>query len=265
MRQGEGPILRSLVTAVAAGAVIGAAASGMFQGEADRDDASSTNPATYRLTARNMDPPVHGGTVPSLPQMIVGRASVIDADTIKIRGQSIRLFGIDALEDGQKCLAGGERQRCAQRAALALADKIGRRNVACEKRDRDRYGRIVGVCHAGGENLNAWLVAEGWALAYRRYSRLYVGEEDAARRARKGIWRTRFVKPWEARRGRRLGEQIASRRCAIKGNIASDGERIYHVPGGYYYHRTRISESEGERWFCSEEAARAAGWRRALR
>jgi len=199
------------------------------------------------------------------PGTIVGRATVIDADTIKIRGRSIRLFGIDALEDGQKCLIADKRQRCAQRAALALADKIGDRNVVCDKRARDRYGRIVGVCRVRNVNLNAWLVAKGWALAYRRYSRLYVEHERAAQQAKRGIWQTRFVKPWQARRGKRLGQRMVQRRCAIKGNIGGDGERIYHVPGGYYYARTRIDEADGERWFCSEAEARGAGWRRAFR
>lgn len=53
-----------------------------------------------------------------------------------------------------------------------------------------------------------------------------------------------------------------SRACNIKGNVSTRGERIYHVPGQRYYYETRISASHGERWFCSEEEARAAGWRR---
>jgi hypothetical protein len=53
--------------------------------------------------------------------------------------------------------------------------------------------------------------------------------------------------------------------CRIKGNVASDRERIYHVPGGQLYSRTQIDESKGERWFCSEEEAQAAGWRKSLR
>lgn len=50
--------------------------------------------------------------------------------------------------------------------------------------------------------------------------------------------------------------------CNIKGNVSTRGERIYHVPGQDYYDETRISAAHGERWFCSEEEARAAGWRR---
>ncbi len=248
-----------------AGAAAGFGAAWLVSAPHPAEKPSDLVPGTYSLVPPAS--PLQGSALPPPEaQTIIGRATVVDGDTIKIRDKSIRLFGVDALESGQHCVADGKRQRCAQRAALALADKIGARNVACEKVDRDRYGRIVGVCHAGGVNLNAWLVAEGWALAYRRYSRLYVEAEQIARFARKGIWRTRFVKPWDARRGERLdGNPDAERACPIKGNIAADGERIYHVPGGYYYGKTQIDEASGERWFCSESEARAAGWRRASR
>ncbi len=197
---------------------------------------------------------------------VAGRASVIDGDTIEVHGQRIRLHGIDAPESAQLCLTEDKRWRCGQQAALALDDKIAGRPVACAEKDRDRYGRIVAVCRAGGQDLNAWLVAEGWALAYRRYSTDYVDEEGTARAARKGVWRGPFVPPWDWRRGQRL-EATASEPgdCRIKGNISSKGERIYHVPGGRYYERTRINTSKGERWFCSEADAQAAGWRRSRR
>jgi len=197
---------------------------------------------------------------------IAGRASVIDGDTIEIHGQRIRLFGVDAPESAQFCLADNNRWRCGQQAALALDSKIAGRPVACAEKDRDRYGRIVAVCRADNEDLNAWLVAEGWALAYRQYSTNYVGSEEAARSARKGVWRGTNVPPWDWRRGQRL-EATASKPgdCRIKGNISSKGERIYHVPGGRFYERTRIDTSKGERWFCSEDEAKAAGWRRSRR
>ncbi|MBB4189595.1 hypothetical protein GGE07_006291 [Sinorhizobium terangae] len=54
--------------------------------------------------------------------------------------------------------------------------------------------------------------------------------------------------------------------CAIKGNISyNTGERIYHLPGQEYYSQTRVNYLDGEQWFCSEEAARAAGCRKAYR
>ena len=199
---------------------------------------------------------------------VTGSARVIDGDTLDVGGVRIRLHGIDAPESGQSCRAGGNRWSCGRDAARALAGRIGGRSIACQERDRDRYGRVVAVCSASGMDLNAWMVAEGWAFAYRRYSNAYVGEESAARAARRGVWRGEIVPPWEWRKGKRLGgtrttaRKESSGRCSIKGNIGKNGTRIYHVPGGRYYEQTRINTSKGERWFCTENEARAAGWRR---
>ena len=75
---------------------------------------------------------------------------------------------------------------CGGLARVRLEERISGRTVVCEERDRDRYGRIVAVCRAGGEDLNAWMVSEGWALAYRRYSEAYVEEEAGAKAAQQG-------------------------------------------------------------------------------
>ena len=200
-----------------------------------------------------------------------GLARVVDGDTLNVDRVRVRLHGIDAPESAQRCRASGRLWPCGQDATRALARRIGGRPVACEERDRDRYGRVVAVCTVAGRDLNRWMVAEGWAFAYRRYSRDYVAAEFRARAARRGIWRGEAVAPWDWRRGKRLSGSGApaprrdGRGCRIKGNIGGDGRRIYHVPGGQYYDRTRIDTSRGERWFCSESAARAAGWRRSRR
>ena len=214
---------------------------------------------------------------------LVGRARVIDGDTIEVASARIRLFGVDAPESAQRCLAGSSRWSCGEQATRALAGRIDGRSVACEERDRDRYGRVVAVCRHGAQDVNAWLVREGWAMAYRRYSRDYVDEEAAARGAQRGLWRGEFVPPWDWRRGDRLkeaspGDRVKATRDAprvaapdrgawnIKGNISQNsGKRIYHMPGDRDYVRTRISTSRGERYFCTEAEARAAGWRRAGR
>ena len=119
-------------------------------------------------------------------------------------GTQVRLYGIDAPERAQRCRAGGRRWPCGRDATRALSMQIGGRTVVCEERDRDRYGRSVGVCRAGGEDLNASMAAAGWAFAYRRYSLSYLPEEWAARAAERGIWRGDVVPPWDWRRGRRL-------------------------------------------------------------
>ncbi len=74
----------------------------------------------------------------------------------------------------------------------------------CEDLGRDRYKRIIGRCTVAGEDTGAWMVSQGLALAYRRYSLDYTGQEAEARAARRGIWAGEFVKPWQWRRGKRL-------------------------------------------------------------
>lgn len=201
----------------------------------------------------------------AVAENITGVPSVIDGDTIDIHGQRIRLHGIDAPESKQICVSGGEKYRCGQRAALALSDRIGRGSVTCEAKDTDRYGRVVAVCFKGQEDLNGWLVSEGLAVAYRRYSQVYVTHEVQAKSMPLGLWAGEFVMPWDWRRGKRLvSEQVSTNPgdCVIKGNISSKGARIYHVPSGRWYDRTKIDEAKGERFFCSEAEATAAGWRR---
>lgn len=217
---------------------------------------------------------------------IIGRPSIADGDTLVIRDVRIRLHGIDAPESGQNCEdAGGKSYRCGQHAALALADHIGEAPVTCEPRDTDRYGRTVAVCRKEGEDLNAWMVSQGHAIAYRRYSEEYVLLESKARLAKRGIWAGVFEIPSDWRRCKR-GEGVETRpeaarqvpegpeaplpktgppmeqaACQIKGNISAEGKRIYHLPGTSAYEKTRIDDASGERWFCSEDEAQKAGWR----
>jgi hypothetical protein len=148
---------------------------------------------------------------------------------------------------------------------------VTRSRTHCEPRSRGRYGRTVAVCAVAGQDVGAWLVRDGWALAFRTYSLDYIDEEEAARTATRGLWRGTFTPPWQWR-----AEQYAQRRpsapapesrgphgCRIKGNVNAKGEGIYHLPGDRDYEATRIDPSRGERWFCSEDEAKAAGWRRA--
>ena len=132
---------------------------------------------------------------------IAGRASVIDGDTIEVAGQRVRLHGIDAPESGQMCRTGsGAEVRCGRDAAFALADRVGSRPVACDVVDIDRYGRYVAVCFQDGDDLNAWMVLQGHALAYRSFSDDYIPHERAARSRGNGIWAYEFEKPWRWRR-----------------------------------------------------------------
>ena len=128
---------------------------------------------------------------------------VIDADTVDVDGVRWRLHGIDAPEARQTCRAWGLTWNCGAAATDALRSRSA--GMSCEGGETDRYGRLVGVCSSGGEDLNAWLVTNGWALAYRRYADDYADEEEEARSNGRGIHAGEHLAPWDWRRGERLG------------------------------------------------------------
>ncbi len=194
---------------------------------------------------------------------MAGIPRVIDGDTIEVHGQRIRLHGIDAPESAQRCIVRGKTYPCGEIAAGALKDLTAGIEVRCEQVDVDRYGRVVATCYDNHDfDVNRNMVYTGWALAYRRYSTRYVATEDDAREAGRGLWRGVFVAPWDWRRGKRLQTAaMPDSGCLIKGNVSKSGERIYHTPGGRWYDQTKITPEKGERWFCTEAEAQAAGWR----
>lgn len=203
---------------------------------------------------------------PVAAETFAGRALVIDGDSLAIAGRRVRLHGIDAPEARQTCTgADGRDWPCGTWATRQLTALAGGRQAVCEEIATDRYGRSVAHCRVGGQDLGRALVRAGAATAYRRYSDAYVQDEAEARRAARGIWQGPMQPP-EAHRAATRSEnpQAPLAGCGIKGNISASG-RIYHLHGQADYDRTRIDEGRGERWFCSEAEARAAGWHRARR
>jgi endonuclease YncB( thermonuclease family) len=131
----------------------------------------------------------------------IGPARVVDGDTIHIGETKIRLHGIDAPELKQTCKTKkGQTQLCGQLAKQSLEAQVRGQQVRCEGDERDRYGRLIAVCYVGPFNINERMVADGWALAYRQYSKDYVRAENFAKARKEGMWRTEFVPPWEWRR-----------------------------------------------------------------
>jgi endonuclease YncB( thermonuclease family) len=213
----------------------------------------------------------------------VGIPRIIDGDTVQIGNAKIRLQGIDAPETDQICLdANRKRWNCGLEARDRLIAKGGSKLWSCRSSSVDRYGRALASCEADATDLNRWLVRNGWALSFTRYSHDYDVEERVARAEKAGLWSGAFIAPWDWRHRNIETEVLGavsvpidaqslllatapdapSPNCAIKGNVSRNGECIYHLPGGRYYNTVKMEKGKGKRWFCSELEAEAAGCRR---
>jgi endonuclease YncB( thermonuclease family) len=194
-----------------------------------------------------------------------GPAFAVDGDTLDVAGSRVRLEGVDAPEIGQMCNGGsGGTWACGKDARRALEMLANSGEVACENKGLDKYGRHLGVCFAGGKDLNAEMVRMGLAWAFVKYSATYVAEEAEAKAAQRGIWKNETEPAWIYREKRWANaEQAAPSGCAIKGNVSDKGQ-IFHLPWSPWYDKVRVEVEKGERWFCSEAEALSAGWRPAI-
>ena len=127
---------------------------------------------------------------------IYGLPIITDGDTIKILNNKIRLHGIDAPEKKQKCTKNKKKYNCGVVATKALTKKIGKKLVKClTQKNKDRYNRFIGTCFVDGTDLNKWMVRNGHAIAYRRYSKDYILDEEYAKKNKLGLWSGTFLKP----------------------------------------------------------------------
>lgn len=196
---------------------------------------------------------------------LFGQARVIDGDTIELEGQRVRLHGIDAPESKQRCQEKNRKSYpCGKLATNALSSFVRGKQLRCEGRERDRYGRLIAKCFIKKIDINEQMILNGWALAYRKYSHDYIQQESVAKKFKQGIWKGDFTQPWQWRRGKRLADfsETDLISCTIKGNVNAKGERIYHLPGGQFYERVKIKPDQGDRCFKTEAEARAAEFRR---
>jgi len=127
---------------------------------------------------------------------IFGVPVITDGDTIKILNNKIRLHGIDAPEKNQTCVRNKKVYNCGTIATKTLIKKIGKNKVKClTQKNKDRYNRFIGVCFVKKDNLNKWMVRNGYAVAYKRYSKDYVLDEEFAKKNKLGLWSGTFLKP----------------------------------------------------------------------
>ncbi|MDM9644342.1 thermonuclease family protein [Rhizobium sp. S163] len=124
-----------------------------------------------------------------------GRFHAADGDSLAIGEERMRLKGIDAPELAQTCERGGARWPCGQEAKRLLQSLIAADDARCVGTERDRFQRLLVVCHADGTDINAMMVRRGMAVSYGAY-----GDEEAEARAEKaGLWAGAFERPRDFR------------------------------------------------------------------
>jgi len=195
---------------------------------------------------------------------------VVDGDTIEIEGgEKVRYIGIDTPEtvDPRKTV-----QCFGVEASAKNKELIEGKEVRLEKdiTDRDKYNRLLRYVWADDTLINLELVKQGFAYSYSyppdiKYQDQFVKAQGEAREAKRGLWnacQSDSRVPGDI--SLPVPEEEPTGSCVIKGNISASGEKIYHLPDCGSYSKTQINESRGEKWFCAETEAQAAGWREAL-
>ena len=128
-----------------------------------------------------------------------GKPRVIDGDTLEVRGQRIRLFGVDAPELGQPWRDAKDAEHDAGNAAkAALSSLIEGKRITVKALHEDQYKRLVAVVKVNGRDVARSLVIQGWAFAApgsKRYRRI----GQSARRRRRGFWKGQITMPWDYR------------------------------------------------------------------
>ena len=142
-------------------------------------------------------------------KIISGIAKVTDGDTIIIDKKKIRLLGIDAPEKKQKCsktwltisfISFSKDYSCGQISSDKLKKRINNKVLICKWSNKDRYKRFIAECFENKTNINAWMVRNGYAVAYTKYSKKYVAQENIAIKDKLGLWSGTFEMPWDWRK-----------------------------------------------------------------
>ena len=142
-------------------------------------------------------------------KMISGIAKVTDGDTISVNQTKIRFLGIDAPEKKQKCqktwlsisfLSFKKNYACGEVSTNKLKNKINNQFIICQWTNKDRYKRLIAECFKDKININAWMVRNGYAVAYTKYSKKFVAQENIAKKEKSGLWAGTFEMSWDYRK-----------------------------------------------------------------
>tara|TARA_A100000164_G_C21652879_1_gene651124 strand:- start:136 stop:639 length:504 start_codon:yes stop_codon:yes gene_type:complete len=142
-------------------------------------------------------------------EVISGIARIIDGDTIKIDNRKVRLHGIDAPEIKQLCqriflsisfISFEKNYECGEVSKKKLESYVKNNLIKCKIEGIDRYKRILGTCYKNTININSRMVRNGYAVAYKKYSKRYLNLEMEAKREKLGLWEGKFEMPWDWRK-----------------------------------------------------------------
>jgi len=227
--------------------------------------ATKTSPTPQVISAKTQASQSAVGTQSTTVKV----ARVIDGDTIEIEGgQKVRLIGIDTPETVDPRVA----VACfGKEASDETKNLLESKSVSLEKdiSETDKYGRLLRYAFLDKLFVNDYLVRQGFAQVSTyppdvKYQDQFLAAQKEARDNNRGLWSSCqgenvvISQPSQSS----VSSQPPDPNCLIKGNISSSGEKIYHMPGQQYYNKTQIDESKGERWFCTEDEAINAGWRK---
>jgi len=212
-------------------------------------------------------------SLPAFPfasaETVSGRASVIAADILRIGDRKVRLDGIEPPDANQRCLRAGARPggrtwTCGQDAREAMQRLVHGQTVTCTVGAKDKSGAASGRCRVKDADLGEMLVKAGYVFADAGLMAPYRGAEDAAKAAKAGLWSSPEPERPAIWRDRlwAAAKREAPDGCPIKGRVQGE-ERVYLLPWESNYTRVRVRKGRGERWFCTQDEAEAAGWRKA--
>lgn len=171
--------------------------------------------------------------------------TVIDGDSFKIgNDQTIRLLSLDA-PDIKYCMG--------EEAKEALSKKISGKTVILKELKTDRYGRVMAIVYTDGENINEYMIKNGFAIHLwdnTKQLKILGKANDFAREERLGIFSPECYQTEPTKKG-----------CDIKGNIIhGTNAKEYTMPQCDRYALTVIEKYKGEEWFCTEAEAKKAGY-----
>lgn len=255
----QGLSRRTVGITLAVPAIVVAAAVGMWQ------TAGSNSPwlKIPELTMPDIIPSVDVAALnPFKSEIVEGRARVIDSGQLRVDKQRLRLDDMEALLPAQTCTNNrGRSWRCGRKAKDRLKRLVRRRTLTCTVSGTDDDGTKRAICLSKDGDIAARLIASGYAFAHLGAFATYRDEENEARKNKRGIWQGTAERPSDYRIARwDKAAKTAPDGCPIKGRVVRR-KRFYALPWDRGYARAKIRPRRGEQWFCTEQEARAAGFK----